>query len=355
MTLFLQSDKAIKLPKLSSKVLGAKLEIDFRDGTNKLNGALVALNTLIEKKNLGRGGKIDAYGQWSETSDYELGVSVDQRTFNRGLIVEQGYSNLFLNSKAPVTQTISITISATTEALILSAAGAGIAEAKKGGISLGKASNQNPIVIHGSDLGLGTHNIEIIVTGALSYVGLYRSVQMVERISRLTTLGNIVTLADGIIKIKPSVVSSLIPSWVGCIVIKNYIPQDIFDRSKNIVQSGSILQVKNTDSKGYFVARQENGHVKNILRKFDGIEKIEDVNTPLSNTNVYALNFDNTRAKLAHNGLISNQVQMSTPVALTDIYIGSGDAWSKTITNYVQEILLFDRQLTDEELIKITS
>lgn len=354
MTLFLQSDKAIKLPKLSSKVSGAKLEIDFRDGTNKLNGTLADLNTLIEKKNIGRGGKFDAYGLWSETLDYELGVSVDQRTFNRGLIAEQGYTNLFLNSKAPVTQTISITISATIEALILSVAGTGVAEAKKGGLSLGKASNQNPIVIHGSDLGLGIHSIEIIVTGALSYVGLYRSTQMVARISRLTTGGVPATLLDSIIKIKPSVVSSLIPSWVGCVVIKNYIPQDIFDRSKNGAQSGSILQVKNTDSKGYFVARQENGLVTNILRRFDVTEKIEQTNTPLSNSNIYALNFSPTSAKLAHNGSLSNQVTMSG-VALSDIFVGSGDAWSSTLTNYVQEILLFDRQLTEEELIEITS
>lgn len=354
MTLFLQSDKAIKLPKLSSKVSGAKLEIDFRDGTNKLNGTLVELNTLIEKKSLGRGGKFDVYGLWSETLDSELGVSVDQRTFNRGLIVEQGYINLFLNSKAPVTQTISITISATTEPLILSVAGTGIAEAKRGGISLGKASDQNPIVLHGSDLGLGTHSIEIIVTGDLSYVGLYRSTQLVERISRLTTLGTQTTLPDGIIKIKPSVVNSLIPSWVGCIVIKNYIPQDIFDRSKGIAQSGSILQVKNTASKGYFVARQENGLVTNILRRFDATEKVEQTNTQLSNSNVYALNFSPTSAKLAHNGSLSNQVEM-TGVALSDIFVGSGDAWSKTITNYVQEVLLFDRQLTEEELIEITS
>lgn len=354
MTLFLQSDKAVKLPKLSSKVSGAKLEIDFRDATYKLNGVAAEINTLIEKKSIGRGGKLDAYGIWSETLDYELGVSVDQRTFNRGLIAEQGYTNLFLNSKAPVTQTISITIGATTDALILSVAGTGIAEAKRGGLSLGKASNQNPIVIHGSELGLGTHSIEIIVTGALSYVGLYRSTQMVERISRLSTGGSPATLSNSFIKIKPSVVSSLIASWVGCIVIKNYIPQDIFDRSKNIAQSGSILQVKDTEGNGYFVARQENGPYKNILRKFDSVEKIEDVNTPLSNTNVYALNFDNTHAKLAHNGSLSNEVTL-TGVALRDIFVGSGDTWSTTITNYVQEILLFDRQLTDEELIEITS
>lgn len=354
MTLFLQSDKAIKLPKLSSKVLGAKLEIDFRDGTNKLNGALVDLNTLIEKTNKGRGGKIDAYGIWTETLDYELGVSVDQRTFNRGLIVEQSYTNLFLNSKAPVTQTISVTITAATEALILSAAGNGIVEAKIGGLLLGKASNQNPVVIHGSKLGLGTHSIEIIVTGALSYVGLYRSVQMVERVSRLTTLGTTAALADTVIRIKPSVINSLIASWTGCIVIKNYVPQDIFDRTKNTAQSGSILQVKNAEGKGYFVARQENGPLTNILRRFDMTEKIEQTNTPVSNSNIYALNFSPTSAKLAHNGSLSNEVT-TTGVTFSDIFVGSGNSWSTTITNYVQEILLFDRQLTDEELISITS
>lgn len=354
MTLFLQSDKAIKLPKLSDKVSGAKLVIDFRDGTYKLNGEAAELNTLIEKTNKGRGGKIDAYGQWSETLDYELGVSVDQRTFNRGLIVEQGYANLFLNSKAPVTQTISIKISATTEALILSVAGTGSAEAKKGGVSLGKASDQNPIVLHGANLGVGTHSIEIVVSGTLNYVGLYRSIQMVERISRLTTLGDVAALSPSVIKLKASILSSVIANWAGCIVVKNYIPHDISDRSKTVAQYCSILQVKNTEGKGYFVARQENGPFTNILRCSEVTVKIEQTNTQLSNSNIYALNFSPTSAKLAHNGSLSNQVEMSG-VALSDIFVGSGDDWSATLTNYVQEILLFDRNLTDEELIKITS
>ena len=69
---------------------------------------------------------------------------------------------------------------------------------------------------------------------------------------------------------------------------------------------------------------------------------------------MYALNFSPVAAKLAHNGSMSNEVTMSG-VALSDIFVGSGEAWSTTITNYVQEILLFNRQLTDAELIKITS
>ncbi|MBJ8472558.1 hypothetical protein [Acinetobacter pittii] len=354
MTLYLQSDKAIKLPKLSNKVSGAKLVIDFRDSTYLQNGNAVGLSTLIEKTSAGLGGKYDTNGVWSEVAQYELGMSVDQRTFNRGLLVEAPFANLFLNSKAPASQTVTITVAAVTEVFILSVVGTGSVEVKIGSKSFGSASYQKPLVVFGTDITVGTFNVVLTVTGELSYVGFYRTVQAVERIARITTIANLVTRVGDVVKIKQSVLAGLLTNFTGCVVIKNYIPVNIYDRSKNIAQSGSILQVKNTEGKGYYVARQENGPVTNILRRSDATEKIEQTNTQLSNLNIYALNFSPASAKLAHNGSLSNQVAMSG-VALSDIFVGSGDAWSATITNYVQEILLFDRNLTDEELIKITS
>lgn len=354
MTLFLQADKALKLPKLSEKVGGAVLQLDFRDNTFKRSGLDVALSTLIEKTSQGVGGKYDAYGVWEEVAQYGLGVSVDQETFNRGLLIEASFANLFLNSKAPVTQTISVTVTAATEAFLLSVVGSGSATVSVGSKVFGSATYQKPLHIQGDEFGIGTHNVVITVNSPLEYVGFYRTVQAVERIARITTAGNLVTRVADVVKIKQDVLNALLTNFTGCIVVKNYSPNNIFDRSKTIAQSGSILQVKNTEHKGYFVARQENGTMTNLLRRSDATEKIEQTNTPLSNSNVYALNFSPTSAKLAHNGSTSNAVAMSG-VALSGIFVGSGEAWSTTITNYVQEILLFNRQLSDEELIKITS
>jgi hypothetical protein len=354
MTLFLQADKALKLPKLSEKVAGAVVQLDFRDNTFKRSGSDVALNTLIEKTSQGVGGKYDAYGVWEEVAQYGLGVSVDQQTFNRGLLIEASLANLFLNSKTPVTQTISVTIVATTEAFLLSVAGTGSATVSVGSKVFGTATSQKTLHIQGDEFGIGTHSVVITVNNPLEYVGFYRTIQAVERVARITTSNNLVTRVADVVKIKQDVLTALLTNFTGCIVIKNYIPKNIFDRSKTLTQSGSILQVKNTEQKGYFVARQENGTRTNFLRRFDATEKIELINTQLSNSNVYALNFSPVAAKLAHNGSMSNEVTMSG-VALSDIFVGSGEAWSTTITNYVQEILLFNRQLTDAELIKITS
>jgi|GEM_PF-5456699 len=353
MTLFLQSDKALKLPKLSEKVGGAVLQLDFRDNTFKRSGSDVALNTLIEKTSLGVGGKYDAYGTWGEVAQYGLDTSVDQQTFNRGLLIEAPFANLFLNSKSPVTQTISITVAAVTEAFLLSVVGTGSATVTVGSKVFGSATYQEPLHIQGDELGIGTHEVVITVNNQLEYVGFYRTVQAVDRIARVTTLGNLVTRVGDIVKIKQAVLSALLTNFTGCVVIKNHVPNNIFDRSKTISQSYSIIQVKNTAHKGFFVARQENGPMTNILRRSDATEKIEHTNTPLSNSNVYALNFSQTGAKLAHNGSLSNEVTL-TGVTLSDIFIGSGDNWSTIFTNYVQEILLFDRQLSDEELKKIT-
>ncbi|MDN4021506.1 hypothetical protein QX205_15630 [Acinetobacter pittii] len=354
MTLFLQADKSLKLPKLSEKVSGAVLQLDFRDNTFKRSGSDAALSTLIEKTSQGVGGKYDAYGTWEQVVQYGLDVSVDQQTFNRGLLIEAPFANLFLNSKTPVTQTISITVAAVTEAFILSVAGTGSVEIKIGSKSFGTASYQKPLVLYGSDITIGTFDAVLTVTGTLSYVGFYRTVQAVERVARVTTVGNLVTRVGDVVKINQAVLNTLLTNFTGCIVVKNYIPNDIFDRSKTNAQSGSIIQVKNTAHKGYFVARQENGPMTNLLRRIDATEKIEQTGTQLSSSNVYALNFNPASAKLAHNGSLSNELTL-TGVTLSDIFIGSGDNWSTVISNYIQEVLLFDRNLTDQELIAISS
>lgn len=351
MSLILKSNKSLEFNKLSSLVSTPKLEIDFRDGKYRKNGLAVnSLDFLLEKTTLGRSGKYNSYAEWSEVMDYMLRVSIDPTAFKKGMLIEAGFNNLFINSKQPVSQSINILPSLTT-AYMLSVTGGGSATLTIDGLIIGVATQFNPVTYFAS--ANIAKSAVITINGVLDYVGFYSSAQAVERITRITTLSTGANYVGDVVRIKQGIINELLTNWTGCIVLKNYIPKDVFDRTKVAAQSGSIVQIKNASQNGIYVARQENGPRRNLLRTKSINESITDLPTDLSNNNTFALNFTKTSAKLAHNGHLSELLTFAEVVP-TDILIGCGDTWSSNINNYVEQILLYDRQLTDDELMLIT-
>lgn len=358
MALILKSNSKLEYPSLEQLIgKSASLHLDFRNQSYKINGVPTSsISDVITVERKARSGKYDVFGNWEEViPDDTPIISVDQYSYKKGLLIEAAFTNLLLNSKTPNTQTITVTVPNLTTAYILSVGGTGEAVLTVNGVVVGTAREGQPLPYLPDSTGSKTIKVEPV--GSLSYYGFYSSVEARNRVTRPTST----TAAAPVVTPKASIKSTILAdilgtNFSGCLVVRQFFPPDIFDRSKTVVQTGSITQIRGAGNPGIFVGRQENGGLTNLVRAQGSAEgeKLSAINSPLQRSNIYALNFSSTSAKLSANGYLSEALSFPE-ITPNRIYIGSGDFWSINVTNYIEEVLVFNSQLTDDELLKITS
>ena len=356
MTIAIKSNIAIKLKKLTDyNISGLTASLDFRDGTYKKNGANIALSDLIAVTRSTTGGQYDAYANYSEVGANMPRISTDLTSVKKGLFVESGFTNQFKNSFAPANQSIA-TSQSIGAPLILDVVGTGSITVSKSGVALGTATQDNPVVIFPDTTGSVTY--DFIVSGSLTYAAFYISTSAIKRVTRAKTTTANITVNSDIAQIIGS--SKLIDLFgsdkTGCVVIKQFTPKNVFERTKSNAQTTPILQLidATTSTSGVFVNRQLNSTLGNFLRIQDGAkEQIYSASLELKQRNIYAINVSPTTAKMAVNGALSGKLTFNT-LDYATINIASGTSYSANDTQYVEEILFFDRELTDDELKLIT-
>lgn len=357
MGLVLKSSNAMLLKKLTDLGLpGVTGYLDFRDSTFKQGSVLLDITSLLTCVRSTVGGAVNAYTEYTEVAPNMLRTSYSSSVAKKGLLIEGQFTNYFLNSYAPANQSISIP-QATNIANVLDVIGTGTAKLYDASNNLlGTATQGKPFVY--LPLASGTVTLNVVIEGSLQFCSYYTTIDCVRQVTRARTTTAPLQVNSDIVKLISNKISELLGSdLAGCIVIKQFVPGKIFDRSKTQARTSPILQFTTTDNNvGIFVNRAENSSLGNFLRvrTATSVETVKPTSLTLQQSNIFAVNVSPTSAQLAVNGEIGEEITFTT-MPLNKLCFGSGEAYSTNNTNYIEEILFFDRALTVDELKKIST
>lgn len=356
MTTVVQSDVSVVYPKLTDlSIPNLTGSLDFRDATFKVGSSTVALTDVITCTRANTAGSYNGAFDYSVVNSNLPRTTVDPTTTKKGLMIEAMFVNSLLNSTAPASRSLSFTLGSKVAA-VLECIGTGSVEIKDGSTILGTATQDKPFVYVNAGTGSQTLNLTLTVSGTLQYYCLYSGTGNRKRVTRIVTTTVAATYNSDVIQVNTSQLATLFNNGEGCVVIKQSFPKAIFDRNLTNSSTLPFFQfLEATTTNGIFVSRMENGSRPNFLRLKDAVVEPFLNSAELSENNTMAINFSKTGAKLAMNGVIGQTLSFSASTDLTRMYLGSGITYTTNGTQVLQEVLFFNRQLTDQELLTITT
>lgn len=352
-----KSSEKIRFKKLTDLNLqGQTAYLDFRDKTYKLASSNVLLTDIISCSRNNVAGSYNGLLEYSTVSANLPRLSTDPSTMRKGLLIEAGFTNSLQNSFTPANRSVTFALGSKI-ALVLECLGDGSVELFSGGVSLGTATQDSPLVYVNSTAATQNLSLSLVVNGTLNYYCLYSGSGNRKRITKIETGVSSVAYSSDLIKVNENQLANLFNSGVGCVVIKQSFPKAVFDRrltASNIIPFFQFLEA--TGDNGIFLSRMENGSRPNFLRlKDNGGEKYWNISEP-SESSTIAINFSKSSAKATINGIIGETLSFSSALDLTRLYLcSSGSTYTINGTQIIQEIQFFNRQLTDQELLAITT
>lgn len=359
MSLILKSNNALQLKKITDAVSNPKLYLDFRDGDFKKNGAALAnaSEALKNTRNAISYG-LDAFGNSISSIHHTLLVSSDLEGSVKGVNISGKIDfNQFLNSFSPVTQSVTITKPATNKAYIVQVIGSGHIKVSIDGVQTAIATQDNPYVYTTKETTQKVFNLEVV--GDLYYAALLetstgRVAQALIKTSSLNARG-----AIDWVTVLPSVVSEILPSGVGTIVIRQKLNSVITKAANFPIFTNTAIAVRaaaeSLTNQINLVSRDNHSSNYAIRSQFDGNETLLQSNEPLQDDNVFALTLGTTESKGFVNGLSLGTVPRSN-TTIHDISLASSSLWGGVQSeNFLVEVAVYDRVLTDDELKVITT
>lgn len=170
---------------------------------------------------------------------------------------------------------------------------------------------------------------------------------------RRTQAGASAVASDVVLFNKSILASMLAAKNEITVVIEKVEFSDYGDVSKSSASSGTIAQIiQESDTKGVFLARQKGGATTKGILRLSQTAETSILNKESVSNEVFVLTFSPTGVKMLQNGSIVN-LPVSEALALTRLYLGGGLTWSTTFEHLIKEIYIYDRKLTDSELLGI--
>lgn len=356
MTVFIQSNVSVIYKKLTDLGLsGLTGSLDFRDATYKVGANKVSLTDVVTCTRNNLAGSYNGMFIYSTVANNLPRISNDPTTMNKGLMIEAMFVNSLLNSTAPVNRSLTFGLGSKI-AMVLECIGTGSVEIFSSGVSLGVATQSRPVVYINTTAATQNLNLSLVVSGTLEYYCLYSGTGNRKRVTRIVTGAATATYNSDVIKLNESQLATLFNNGEGCVVIKQSFPKALFDRNQTTSKTLPFFQFLEAASDGgIYVNRMENGIRPNFLRLKDSVIERFLNSSELSENNTMAINFSKTGAKLAMNGMVGQTLSFSGPTDLSRMYLGSGITYTTNGTQVLQEVLFFNRQLTDQELLTITT
>ena len=363
MSIILKSNTALaNVVKLSDKLsIAPVVNLDFRRDDYSVLGIKKDIGDVLDVERVGVAGGLDALGNYGEYSSNQPVISVEQSNLKKGLYVEYPNWNYFKDSSNPKTQVVSFTME-TKHVTRISVVGSGSLELYSDGVLIGVAIESNAFWIN-PPTATKRYTLTAKVIGYLDYMQCSVSDIASSTISRIVTpTGDGASNTSSKIKIKRAVLDSALPTFNGCIVVKIHHPlltlngvSGYADLQPTRTTTG-YFEVLTDAKKGVFTAYQSNGGLGHVLRSDTNTVADRGDLKPALPTNIMALNITPTRATAYVNGRFLNFLTFDNQ-AFRDIYLlGLSGAWSIRFGSlYLEQCVIYNRNLTEDELTRITS
>lgn len=383
MSLLIQSNSTLEIKnRLADKVLGAALAIDFRDGYAKKNGTTdltIDDAIAIEQPNIMGSTKLN--NTYTPVAANKPAISTYKSSVKKGLIVETPAYHFMLQSNNPVSKNAIIN-HFNYELLTLMIKGTGKVRLyidDLGGY-IGEATQDKPLYYSQTTAQGQGLAARLEVIGQVSYYQIVSSPTFEERTAKISTTTDWLLVAPTKVKIKTSLVQELLGAEkTGCLVLKVHKPKQIQLDSRVSKWGGklatprvsTIAQITDNAGKGIYFAHYSDGVNFNLdvghkLRTMDSTNQEKELSIKPYfrdvETVIVAINFSKNKASAYINGepvvngsMPSAAIDFAT-VGLQDIYLmGGDDLWSKTSSSMLEQVALYNRNLSIVEMAAITA
>lgn len=344
---FLSSGLLMSIP------LGYRVAMNFNDLTFKQDITAKTFGDLMTLTRNTSGGYIDDAGAYA-TAGVSSPRFHNDPLLGKGLLVEGGITNLLTNPTAPSTQTITTNITGA-RWMIVQVWGTGscavtIKDSGGATVASGTSTQAMPFMYSPASIVSGA-TVTVVPTAITHYQAF---IGLLPR-TRQTKVGSTASATDTVLFSKTVLASLLAVRGELTIIVKKAEITDYADASLAGAQIGTIFQImQEADTKGVYVARKIGGGTnKGVLRNSLTAETSVD-NTVSTAKETFALTINSSTAKMLQNGAIVS-LPITEALNLTRLYIGGGITWSTTYAQLIKEVYIYDRVLSDAELLAITA
>lgn len=326
-----------------------KSKLDFTSEKYIVNGVETTLSQAISTIRGSVGGYLDNDGNYKTAAVNTPRIHKDP-VAGKGLLCESGATNVLTNPSAPVSQTVSISPTVNNY-IVLQVWGSGTASLNLGGIEKGIATQSAPLVI--VPTASGATNATVTVSGVLSHFQLYISNSAQAKQTKM--LG---AIADDVHTFRPN----LNNPKRGTLILKR---SEIEWRNSSTAVGArvfNIVQLLNTTD-GLFslgtqkgIASPKKSYYTRITNDNTGVVPVGFGTALAKEVIAVCYDIDTKVLKILENGTINNfTLPDYTDTAGFERYIlGTTSAayWS-TYNQIIKEVYVYDRILTDSELLKL--
>lgn len=345
--------------KFMFSALEAALPSDYRASmsfaTEKytLDGTVKAIKDMIISSRTTTAGYVDNSG------DYAVAATTTARIHNsnsigKGLLIEGAFTNVLANPSTPTTQTITQTLGATSFFVVqVWGTGACAVEIKTSAgalVETGIATEAQPYLFIDKTTGIINAQVKVTPTN-ITHFQAYSNATATKKQTKAPAAG---LVASDSITITPSVFSTVMATRNEMtIVIKRAEAKKLVANTYNLVRNAVVTNITdNSTAKGIFVGKNISGNSFGSLR----VNQATDVtiqNIESSGSEVFAVAFNKTAVSLLQNGsVVSLPITETSPVSRA--YLGGGAAGTTASDHIIKEVYVYDRKLTDAELLAIT-
>lgn len=326
-----------------------KSKLDFTSEKYILNGVETALSQAISTIRASTGGYIDDSGAYKTAAANIPRIHNDPYA-GKGLLCESGGTNVLANPSSPITQTASITLTVN-NFVILQVWGTGSASLNLGGIEKGIATQSAPLVVVASTS--GATNVTVTVNGSLSHFQLFTSASSQVKQTKMSG-----TTADDVHTFLPNLAN---PKR-GTLILKR---AEITWQNPELLPGArvfNIVQLLNTTAGLLSVGTQKGAlnpkksYYSRITNDNTGVVPVSFGTSLAKEVVAIAYDIDAKTLKIFENGAINNFTlpAYTDTVGFERYILGTTAAayWS-TYNQIIKEAYVYDRILTDSELLQI--
>lgn len=353
MTLILKSSEAVNIKNMADVKPNPSLHLDFRNETYSKDGQPLSDYTPLITHT--RPSIVQGLSGAGSVIDLPANTLKPITGFSgaKGLpIVGKVLNNVFLNSHAPVTQQITVNFNIS-YVYILQVVGNGEAKLSIAGVVIGTAKQAKPFVYKPATA--GSQAVTVEVSGNPYYVGFYiSSLPTAPQVMLKTTTAIRDYLASSA-QVQGSIINPLLSNGNGTIAFRHHTPKNIETSGNYTAQTNSALILVFANSEQVNIAWQSYGTYDYALRTMiNGVEHIKLLGEGKSQDNAYVLRLETALITAYCNGKLIGSVPRPT-AEITSLYLGSGNFWSRTAENLIQELAVYSDVISDEQAKAMSS
>lgn len=357
MSIILKSNVVAKKVIASKLAINApqdfKVAMDFTKERYAYNGVSKDISELLTSTRSQAGGYINNSGEYAVASPSVIRIHNDPYA-GKGMLSEAAYTNNLANPSAPATQTITTNIAAGVYFMI-QVWGEGSCQVDiktDAGVSVSSGVATEALPFYYLSVA-GITGAKVTVTPN----GITHFQNQVGRSTAKKQTKNLGIVTADITTFNNTYLANLLSSRSELtVVVRRRSIKHMIPNMTTAVTLGTVVALTNSTSiEGVFASRNIGLNNLGTLRRNIGAENNSVTNGVSTDDadDIFAVAVNNSGVSMAHKGAVVALPITSGIADMSKLYIGGGSSYLVNDEHIIKELYIYDRKLTDAELLKI--